>query len=287
MQPKSNHNPSWIYRPIFFPRQVPRIRLERAFDIHSLGSEVLMKLYHEANSLIPEIRIETVSGRRGNKMPEESPAWTTGLPLGIPTIQFAYPLSRINRIEAIAHELVHLLLVYRHGWGVIGLRIPPFEDGQEIFSFFMNIRGDWNYFLGQIVNTAHHLILIDYLREEYGIESGLHLRLLQHNFRIIANENWRDKESLYAKGLIAFEYERLIGNVERGINVSCQTEPFWKAYHMAQEHFGKYSFRSISTSSTYQENIFSFLEDLGYRRQDFVFFPKPGVENFMVQPVHL
>jgi hypothetical protein len=68
--------------------------LEKAFDIHSLGSEVLMKVYHEANSLIPEIRTETVPGRSGNKMQEESPAWTIGLPLGIPTIQFADSLSR-------------------------------------------------------------------------------------------------------------------------------------------------------------------------------------------------
>jgi hypothetical protein len=31
------------------------------------------------------------------------------------------------------------------------------------------------------------------------------------NFGIIANDHSRDKESLYAKGLIAFEYEKLIG----------------------------------------------------------------------------
>ena len=260
-----------------FHREPPATRLEKPFDICSLDSEALIRLFDEVSLLIPAIRTEIVPGRRRYGMGEEHPASTVGLPLGIPTIQFANSLSRINRIEAIAHELVHLLLVYRFGLGVIGLRIPPFGNGHDIFNFFINISGDWNYLLGQIVNTVHHLILIDYLREEYGIESGLHLRLLQHNFRIIANENWRDKESLYAKGLIAFEYERLIGNMERGINVSRQTEPFWKAYQMAQEHFGKYSFRSISTSSAYEENISSFLEDLGYRRQDFVFFPQSGV----------
>jgi hypothetical protein len=274
---KPSHHFSRICRPNFSHRQVPRIRLERAFDIHSLDSEVLTKLFHEVNSLISGIRIEILPTRRADRWGERHPAATVGLPLGTPTIQFSGSLNRIDRIEAIAHELAHLLLVYRHGLGVIGLRIPLFEDGQDIFNFFMNIRGDWNYLLGQLVNTVHHLILIDCLREEYGIESGLHLRLLRHNFRIISNANWRDKESLYAKGMIAFEYERLIGNMERGINVSCQTEPFWKAYQMAQEHFGKYSFRSISTSSVYEENIFSFLEHLGYRRQDFVFFPKPSV----------
>jgi len=277
MQSKSNHNPSWICRPNFFHREVPAIRLERPFDIQSLGSDILMKLFHEANSLTSGIRVEIVPTSRADRAGERHPAATIGLQPGTPTIQFTGSLNRINRIEAIAHELAHLLLVYRHGWGVIGLRIPPFEDAQDIFNFFMNIRGDWNYLLVQIVNTVHHLILIDYLREEYGIESGLHLYLLQHNFRIISNENWRDKESLYAKGMIAFEYERLIGNMERGIDVSCQTEPFWKAYQMAQEYFGKYSFRSISTPSAYQENIFSFLEDLGYRRENFVFSPEFGV----------
>jgi hypothetical protein len=267
MPSESNYHPSRICRPNFLCRP------ERAFDIHSLGSEILEKLFHEVNSLITGIRIETVPVSRCDKTAEGHPAATIGLPLGIPTIQFADSLSRIKRIEAIAHELVHLLLVYRHGWGLVGLRIPPFRDGQDIFNFFMSIRGDWNYLLGQIVNTVHHLILIDYLREEYGIESGFHLSLLQHNFRIIANEDWRDKESLYGKGSIAFEYERLIGNIETGINLSHQTEPFWKAYQVAQEHFGEYSSRFISTSSAYQENIFSFLEDLGYRRENFVFFP--------------
>jgi hypothetical protein len=234
-----------------------------------------MKLFHEANSLIPKIRIETISGQRGNQTGEESPAATIGLPLGIPTIQFADSLSRINRIEAIAHELVHLLLAYRYGLGVIGRKIPRYGNNDDVFRYFMSMGGNWVYLLGQLGNTAHHLVLIDYLREEYGIQSDLHHQLLHHNLQIIANKNWQDKESLYAKGIIAFEYERLIGNMERGINVSCQTEPFWKAYQMAQEHFWKYSFRSISTSSAYEENIFSFLEDLGYRREDFVFFTMP------------
>jgi hypothetical protein len=42
----------------------------------------------------------------------------------------------------------------------------------------LSINKNWGYLLGQVANTAHHLILIDYLKEEYGIESGLHRRLL-------------------------------------------------------------------------------------------------------------
>jgi hypothetical protein len=157
---------------------------------------------------------------------------------------------------------------------VVGRRIPRHGDSKDVFRFFMSMRGDWVYLLGQIANTLHHLILVDYLKKEYGIESSLHLRLLHHNFGIVANDNSGDKESLYAKGLIAFEYEKLIGKVDRVINIFCQTESFWEEYHSAHKHFGKYGFRSIPTSSSYEENILSFLEALGYQREDFMFFPE-------------
>jgi hypothetical protein len=141
------------------------------------------------------------------------------------------------------------------------------------------MRGDWVYLLGQIANTLHHLILVDYLKKEYGIESSLHLRLLHHNFGIIANDNSGDKESLYAKGLIAFEYEKLIGKVDRVMNIFHQTESFWQAYHSAQKYFGRYGFQSIPTPSSYEENILSFLEALGYPRGDFMFLPR-GKQDF-------
>lgn len=275
---KTNHYPPWICRPFFFHREVPPIRLERAFDMHSLGSEVLMKLYHEVTSLTSGIRIEVVPSRRTNKMEETHPAATVGLPLGTPTIQFTGSLNRINRIEAIAHELAHLLLVYRYGLGVIGRKIPRPGDGYGVFDYYMSMRGDWFFLLGQIGNTVHHLLLVGYLKEEYGIESHFHRRLLQHNLRSIANHNERDKESLYAKGLIAFEYERLIGQFDRIIRPSSQTEPFWTAYHAAQECFGRYSFQSIPTSSAYEANILSFLENLGYAREDFVFYPEKACD---------
>ena len=136
----------------------------------------------------------------------------------------------------------------------------------------MSMRGDWVFLLGQIINTAHHLILVDHLKKEYGIQSSLHLRLLHHNFSIIENDNNRDKESLFAKGLIAFEYERLIGKVNRVMNIFRQTDSFWQAYHLAQKYFGNYGFLSLPTPLSYQENILSFLEALGYPREDFIFF---------------
>ncbi len=128
--------------------------------------------------------------------------------------------------------------------------------------------------LGQMINTAHHLILIDYLKEEYGIESSLHLQLLHRHFCRLAGEDERETEPLSAKGIIAFEYERLIGDVDKVMSPYRQTDFFWKAYHLAQNYFGEYGFRSIPTSSSYEETILSFLEALGYQKEDFIFFPE-------------
>jgi hypothetical protein len=220
-----------------------------------------------------------VANGKGHRSKEEHPATTIGLTIQKPTVQFADSLDKGQRIEVIAHELVHLLLVYRFGLGVIGRRIPRYGNREDVFSYFMSMRGDWVYLLGQIANTAHHLILIDYLKEEYGIEDSLHIYLLNQNFCVAANENARDKESQYGKGVVAFEYEKFIGNVNRVINNYPQTEFFWKAYHSAQKHFDKYSFRSIPAPSSYKEDILSFLEALGYQREDFKFFPE-GERNF-------
>jgi hypothetical protein len=252
---------------------------KRSFDLYSLGSVELMELFHETTSYIQGVRIEVVTDRRKHGGREEHPATTIGLALQKPIIRIVDSLDKGQRIEAIAHELAHLLLVYRDGLGVVGRRILRHGDSEGVFRFFMSMRGDWVYLLGQIANTVHHLILMDYLKKEYGIESSLHLRLLHHNFGIIANNNSGDKESLYAKGLIAFEYERLIGKVDRVMNIFHQTESFWQAYHSAQKYFGRYGFQSMPTSSSYEEDILSFLEALGYQREDFMFFPE-GKRDF-------
>jgi hypothetical protein len=247
---------------------------KRSFDLYSLGSVELMELFHETTSYRQGITIEVVASGGNHRSREEHPATTIGLALQKPIIRVVDSLDKGQRIEAIAHELAHLLLVYRDGLGVVGRRIPRHGDSGGVFRFFMSMRGDWVYLLGQIANTVHHLILVDYLKKEYRIESSLHLRLLHHNFGIIANDNSRDKESLYAKGLIAFEYERLVGEVDKVMNNFRQTESFWQAYHSAQKYFGRYSYRSIPTPLSYEENILSFLEALGYQREDFMFFPE-------------
>jgi hypothetical protein len=248
--------------------------LYSSFDIACLGSKELLKLYGEVNSYAEDIRIEVLASRRSHRIEEEHPATTLGLTHQKPTIRIVDSLDRGHRIEAIAHELAHLLLVYRHGLGVIGRRIPRCGDSEDVFRFFMSMRGDWVYLLGQIANTVHHLILVNYLKKEYGIQSSLHLRLLQHNFGIAANDHYKDKESLYAKGLIAFECERLIGRIDRVMDIFRQAESFWEAYHSAQKYFGTYSFQSIPTPNGYEEDILSFLQNLGYPREDFIFFPE-------------
>jgi len=244
------------------------------FDIACLESEPLQRLFHEVTSYVQKIRIEEVINGRSRRSWEEHPATTIVFAVGKPTIQFIDSLKREQKIEVIAHELAHLHLVYRYGLGVIGLRIPRAGNSEEIFKFCMNINREWNYMLGQIINTAHHLILIDYLKEEYGIESSLHLQLLHHNFCRLAKEEEREREPLFAKGIIAFEYERLIGKVDEVTTTFCQTDSFWKAYHSAQKHFGRYGFRSIPAPSSYEETILSFLESLEYKMEDFIFFPE-------------
>ena len=250
----------------------PAVCSVNPFDIASLESEVLSRLFNETTSYMQNIRIEMVANEKGHRSKEEHPATTTGLTTQSPTVRFADSLEKGQRIEAIAHELVHLLLVYRYGLGVVGRRTPRHGNREDVFKYFMSMRGDWVYLLGQIANTAHHLVLIDYLKKEYGIEDRLHTYLLHQNFCIAVNDNARDQESQYGKGLVAFEYEKLIGKVEREVNISHQTESFWKGYHLAQKHFGRYGFRSIPDPSSYQDDILSFLEDLGYEKHAFIFF---------------
>ena len=247
---------------------------KNSFDIACLESEALQRLFHETTSYVENVTIQVIANGRGRRSQEEHPATTTGLTLQRPVIQIADWLSEGQRIEAIAHEVAHLILVYRSGLGVVGRRIPRPGDSEDIFRFFMSMRGDCVYLLGQIPNTAHHLILIDFLKQEYGIEDDLHIYLLHQNFCVAANDNARDKESQYGMGLVAFEYERLIGKIDKAINIDHQSEFFWEAYHLAQKHFGRYDFRSIPAAASYKEDILSFLEALGYQREDFIFFPE-------------
>jgi len=251
----------------------PAVCSVNPFDIASLESEVLSRLFNETTSYMQNIRIEMVANEKGHRSKEEHPATTTGLTTQSPTVRFADSLEKGQRIEAIAHELVHLLLVYRYGLGVVGRRTPRHGNREDVFKYFMSMRGDWVYLLGQIANTAHHLVLIDYLKKEYGIEDRLHTYLLHQNFCIAANDNVRDKESQYGMGVVAFEYQKLIGKMDRTINVHHQPEFFWKAYHSAQQHFGEYSSESIPSPSVYEENILSFLQTLGYQKEDFIFYP--------------
>jgi predicted small secreted protein len=254
--------------------------VETSFEIDCFESNNLKRLFHEANSYAQGIKIKMVRHKRCQSNKEENPATLLGLNLQYPTIQFVDSLDKTERVEVIAHELLHLLLVYRFGLGVIGRRAPHCGSNEDVFRYFMSMTGDWIFLLGQVANTAHHLILTEFLKEEYGIKSDLHLHLLNQNFKNIMNDNSWDKESLYAKGLIAFEYEKLIGHMDQVIDSSKQPDSFWESYHFAQKHFRNYSFRSIPTPSSYEDDILSFLGDLGYQKQDFIFFPESSSNRF-------
>jgi hypothetical protein len=244
------------------------------FDINDLECEALVRLFQETAFHIEDIRIERVVDRRRRWGGEEHPAAVFGLTVRKPTIQFASSLDREQRIDVIAHELVHILLVYRHGLKMIDRRIPGLERDQDLSYYFWDLDKHWNYLLEQTVNTIHHGILLDYLAEEYGIASDFHLALFQHNLRIVSEMCFPDRESQYAKGLIAFEYRKRMGRVDGAIHPSCQSGPFWKAYASARKHFGSYGFHAIPSPLTYEEDVLSFLEDLGYKRQDFAFLPE-------------
>lgn len=107
------------------------------------------------------------------------------------------------------------------------------------------------------------------LKENYGIESTLHIGLLRDN----TCEYLNNKESQYTEGIISFECEKLIGKVNDIKETTINMPFFWEAYNSAHKHFGKYSFQSIPSSSKYEEDVLSFLGDLGYQKKYFVFCP--------------
>lgn len=96
---------------------------------------------------------------------------------------------------------------------------------------------------------------------------------LRNNYPERENNNPTDREALYKKGLVAFEYEKLIGGIDIVMNLAQQAESFQRAYNSALKHFGKYSFHAIPDRSSYETNIYSFIKDLGYQRKDFMFRP--------------
>lgn len=222
------------------------------FNIFSLESKELMELYNLAVSYDRNIEIEIIHEGKHDLGIHGNPS---DVDLCNHRIRFINSLDKKQQIEAIAHELAHLLLLYKHGLRIVKRCFPGIGD-ERLDSF-----------LQRITNTTHHLILIDLLKDNYRIDSVLHLRLLQDNSSGYSSE----KELQYIKGLFAFECEKLIGKVIK--EKSKQVLPFWKAYNSARKHFGKYSFQFVPSSSIYEEDVLSFLGDLGYQKKYFVFCP--------------
>jgi hypothetical protein len=180
---------------------------KQSFEIGSLNSEVLNELFDEVAFYAQGLRIEIASIKGNHLSNKRHPAATIGLTIQNPTIRFVDSLNKEERIEAIAHELVHLLLIYKFALRIVSLKFPCPGDSDGVFKFCMNMNKDWNYILGQIVNTAHHIILIDYLKEEFGIESSLHLQLLHHHFCRLAREGEKENTEQILYILEDLEYD--------------------------------------------------------------------------------
>jgi hypothetical protein len=243
----------------------------KPFDIHWLESEAILKLFEEVSSYIPDIRIEMVSYPGRTYETEDNPAILIGVRQKKTAIRFIDSLDRRQCEEAIAHEMAHLLLIYRYGLSLVDHRSLYPGDASQMSKDEMGRRKNWFFFLGQMTNTMHHLILVPYLKEVYGIESGLHLQLIRRS--IISSMNLNDLELQYSGGLIAYEYERFIEKGSGWVDLYSQSENFWKAFEAARNYFHGYGYPSIPSSSLYEENALSFLEDLGYFGEEFIFFP--------------
>jgi hypothetical protein len=250
-----------------------KLTTDLSLEVARSKFEPLTRLLREVEELIPGIMFERVPPGKGRLQGEIHPASTIGIAQGRPVIRIADFLRGEERIEAIAHEFTHLLLVYRFGVRLVDRQMPRSRDREELLQYYLTMGRNWDYFLGQIINTVHHLILIEYLRDVSNIESRLHLRLLENNLRVLAKENDPDQESLFAKGLIAFEYEKLIGGLSRAIHPHPQSVAFERAYDAAGRHFEGFTFRSFPCPSSYEGEILGFLEDLGYEKERFTFFP--------------
>jgi hypothetical protein len=239
------------------------------FAADSFESAALKELFYEAGFYVKGIRIEIVHDRKRLQGGGMSPAFLIGLDPQNSVIRILDSLNREERIEAIAHELGHLLLIHRFGLGLIRLKRPNSGAPEEVFKYFI-MHKNCSSLLGQVSNTFHHLILIDYLKEQHGIESHVHLRLLHYHFHllhyrsyILNDETEWEPEPLFAKGIIALEYDRLLGGLDRLLDFSRQTDFFRKAFRSAKNHFWKYGLKSIPTASSYREDVFSLIDDLG------------------------
>jgi hypothetical protein len=253
---------------VFFIHQ--RISCIKPFDIYSLESEALTGLFEEVSSYVQNIRIEMASYPGRSYEAEDNPAILIGVRQKKTAIRIIDSLDRRQCVEAIAHELAHLLLIFRFGLSLVDHK--SLGDSSQVSEDEMNQEKNWFFFLGQMTNTLHHLILVPYLKEVYDIGSELQLHLLKRS--CVPSMNLNDQEPQHIGGLIAYEYERLIGEGNPWIKLCGQSGDFQKALEAARRHFQETGYPSIPSSPCYKENIFSFLEDLGYPGEEFIFFPR-------------
>jgi len=220
------------------------------FNIENLDEPGLMRLYLKVTRYGNLLRIEAVSNGAHDLSIDRNPATLESANNADQyVIYFVNELDRGDLIMAIGHELGHLLLINKYY-----LKIDPI--------LYVLVRDE--EILQAIQNVTHHLILVDLLREEYGIHSDLYLSLIRRNL----GEYLSDTELMQeVKALRVFEYEKLVGRVEDVVTAGTQVKSFQKAYESADTRFGKYGFKHMPPSNDYKEDIITFLKDIGQIRQ--------------------
>jgi len=205
-----------------------------------------MDLFNETARFMNKIDIEIVPDQTHDLSRKETPAHNKIDDSNDPPalIQFSNSLSRDEQIQAIAHEIAHLFLMFNHGLRIRDqsfamLGIDPSES----------------------VNITHHLIFTELLKEKYAIGSSLHLNLFRNNISgFLADKN----SPQHVKGLRAYEYERLLGKIEGAANLNSSVKD---AFESAHKYFCNYNSKSIPTPPSYIEDIWSFLKDTGVIRK--------------------
>ncbi len=220
------------------------------FNIESVDEPGLMRLYREATAYNNLLGIEAVSDEAHDLSLDRNPGELQSVnDSNKYVIYFVDKLNRNDRIMAVGHELGHLLLINKYY-----LKIDPI--------LYVLVRDE--EILQAIQNVTHHLILVDLLREEYGIHSDLYLSLIRRNF----GEYLSDTELMQeVKALRVFEYEKLVGRVEDVATAGTQVKCFQKAYESTDTIFSKYGFKHMPPSNDYKEDIITFLKEIGQIRQ--------------------
>ncbi|MHB1456756.1 MAG: hypothetical protein ACYC0V_07560 [Armatimonadota bacterium] len=184
-------------------------------------------------------------------------------------IEILNTLSPIEKIEAEAHELAHILLEYQ---GLIALdpnAISPCDPWE------------WIYLSIEITQAISHRFVVDLLISQYGISSDFHLRLREVNVNSIPIED-ADSENhiaqLHGFGVYLYDLEKTVYNILSRIEeVSCHHEAISHSLSMSRRYLN-----DITLDMCRDEQLIiinKFLSELGYDPRRFPPLP-PRINAF-------